>query len=392
MALPNLHYILLTSVIVLNLASVAYIVLAIRRVAGFRPQRNPTAAFRPAVTVLKPICGLDVDLYKNLQSFCLQDYPTYQVIFGVRDAGDPAITIARQLIAERPDCDLSLVIDPQVTGPNLKVSNLHNMSAAAKHAHLVIADSDMRVDAGYLATIIAPFDDPQVGAVTCLYSGTPRGGLPSVLASMFINEWFLPSVLVSNGLRNIRFGLGATVVVRRDLLEQIGGFSGLAHYLADDHMIGKLISDLGYRVVLSGYVVENRVYESSLSAMLRHELRWARTVRAVEPLGHAFSFFMYGIPLAMIASVMLASQLQMYTLAVAITAIAVILRCLLHVRVHRKLDLPTDGRAIWLVPVRDTLSFLVWGASFFSRKIEWKNMTFTVDPNGLMTATKGYES
>ena len=385
-------YALLVLAIAANLASAAYVLLAIRRVNGFRRQRRASGSFRPPVTILKPVCGLDVGLYENLRSFCIQDHPQYQVVFGVRDATDPAVPVLQRLIKEFPLVDISLVIDETVEGPNLKVSNLGNMYRTAKHSYLVIADSDMRVDEQYVSSVTAPFEDAQVGAVTCLYSATSTGGLPSLLASMFINEWFLPSVLVSAGLGEIRFGLGATIAVRRELLERIGGFKRLSHFLADDHMLGKLISKHGFKVVLSGYVVENVVHERSLQALFRHELRWARTIRTVEPLGHAFSFFMYGIPLAFFGAVMIDVTLDWGSFEFAIVALAVVLRGWMHVTVCRKLDLMPGNLSFWLVPVRDVLSFMVWGASFFSRKIDWKDMTFTVNPNGLMKATKGYEA
>jgi len=391
-SLANLLHGLLLLVLATNLISTAYVLIAIRRVRGFRRRRGPAGAFRPPVTVLKPICGLDAGLYENLRSFCNQDYPQYQVIFGVRHATDPAIPVVARLMAEFPLADLSCVVDEAVTGPNLKVSNLANMQKSAKHAYLVIADSDMRVDERYLASVVAPLEDGAVGVVTCLYSGTSTGGMPSLLASMFINEWFLPSVLVSAGLGEIRFGLGATIVVRRDLLERIGGFARLSHFLADDHMVGKLISDHGYKVFLSDYVVENIVHENSLAALFRHELRWARTIRSVEPVGHAFSFLMYGVPLAILGALMIELTFDREILEFAIVAFAVILRGWMHFTVRRKLGLAPGNGSIWVVPARDVLSFLVWGASLFGRRIDWKDRMYTAGHKGLMNGPESYET
>ena len=174
-------------------------------------------------------------------------------------------------------------------------------------------------------------------------------------------------------------------------LEKIGGFNKLAHFLADDHMLGKLISDHGYKIVLSDYVVENVINEKSLKTLFLHELRWARTIRTVEPLGHAFSFFMYGIPLALFGALIIYVTVDWNFFGIAIIALAIILRGWMHFTVSRKLGLMPGSRSFWLIPVRDILSFVVWGASFFSRKIDWKDMTFTVSNNGLMKATKGYE-
>jgi ceramide glucosyltransferase len=389
--LANVLYALLLLAVAANLASAAYVLLAIRRVDDFQGQNGPFEGFQPPVTILKPVCGLDATLYENLRSFCVQSYPEYQVVFGVRQASDPAVAVIEKLFKDLPGVDAVLVVDETVAGPNLKVSNLGNMYKSAKHSYVVIADSDMRVDEHYVSSVVAPFEDAQVGAVTCLYSGSSVGGLPSLLASMFINEWFLPSVLVSTRLNELRFGLGATIAVRRELLDAIGGFNTLSHFLADDHMLGKLISEHGFRVVLSNYVVKNIVHEQSLGAMLRHELRWARTIRSVAPLGHAFSFFMYGVPLALLGAVMIELTFDWEIFEFAIVALPLLLRVWMHFTVRRKLGLARGDQSLWLLPLRDVLCLLIWGTSFLGRKINWKQMRYTVDPKGLMSVAEVYE-
>lgn len=384
----NTLYVFLLLTVATNVASAAYVLTAIRRVNSFKLLMENTGTFRPPVTILKPICGLDAGLYENLRSFCRQDYPQYQIVFGVQDAADPAVMEIKRLIEEFPHADIALVVDSSVVGPNFKASNLENMQRACKHAFLIVADSDMRVDENYLATVVAPFADSRVGVVTCLYKGTPAHGLPSLLGSMFINEWFLPSVLVSAGIRDIRFCFGATMAVRRPLLDLIGGFKTLAQYLADDHMLGKLASVHGFKVALSGYVVENMVFEKNLKDLFRHELRWARTVRSVEPIGHAFSFIMYGVPLAFFGALMVDLTFDWDWFEVALVVLAVSLRAWMHFAVRSKLGLP-KSRSLWLIPIRDVLSFLVWGASFFGRRIDWKGQAFVVRSDGLMVAGKG---
>lgn len=385
----DILYVLLLLVVATNVASAAYVLTAIHRVDGFKRRAGGSGIFRPPITVLKPICGLDIGLYENLRSLCRQDYPQYQVVFGIQDAADPAVRVIERLIGEFPETDITLIVDSSVAGANLKVSNLENIYHAAKHDLILIADSDMRVDEKYLATVVAPFEDSKVGAVTCLYKGTSAKGLPSLLASMFINEWFLPSVLVSAGLREIRFCLGATMAVRRHLFDMIGGFKTLARYLADDHMLGKLISAHGFKVALSGYIVENVVFEKSFKALFQHELRWARTVRSVEPFGHAFSFIMYGVPLAFLGALMVDLTFDWDWFEAALIALAVSLRLWMHIVVRKKLGLPKDDRSPWLVPVRDVLSFVIWGASFFGRRIDWKDKKFAVDTDGLLVASEG---
>jgi ceramide glucosyltransferase len=391
LTVANVLQALLLLAVAANLASVAYVLLAIRRVDGFQGQDGPAVGFQPPVTILKPVCGVDAALYENLRSFCIQNYPQYQVVFGVRQASDPAVAIIERLIGEFPQVDASLVIDETVAGPNLKVSNLRNMHRSAKYSYFVIADSDMRVDEHYVSSVVAPFEDEQVGAVTCLYSARPVGGLSSLLASMFINEWFLPSVLVGATLHEVRFGLGATIAVRRELLDAIGGFNALSHFLADDHMLGRLVSEHGFRVVLSNYVVKNIVHEENIGAMFRHELRWARTIRSVAPLGHAFSFFMYGVPLAMLGAVMIDLTFDWDILEFVIVALPITLRVWMHFTVRRKLRLVRGDQSLWLLPVRDILCFLIWSASFFGRGINWRQMKYTVDPKGLLSRAEVFE-
>jgi ceramide glucosyltransferase len=381
-------YALMLVVIALNAAAAVFVWLAIRSVNAFKLARAGSDAFQPPVTILKPVCGLDESLYENLRSFCCQSYPAYQVIFGVRDAADPAIPTIERLIRELENVDITMVVDGRIAGDNLKASNLANMVPVAKYDLLFVADSDMRVDDTYLAAVVMPFADPQVGAVTCLYKASPAPNWPSRLASMFINAWFLPSVLVSARLRDIRFCFGATMAVRRPLLEMIGGFKVIAEYLADDHMLGKLVSERGFKVALSDYVVENVVAEESFSHMFQHELRWSRTVRTVEPLGHAFSFIMYGIPVALIGGFDIEVTTGWQWLAAGLVATAILLRAGVHLAVHRKLNLPKDG-SLWLVPLRDIISFGVWAMSFLGRQIKWRGQALVVDRDGLVAAHKG---
>ena len=377
-----IHSIVAIAAFILWAASQLYVVVAIHCI--FRRERavRPLHTASP-VTVLKPLCQAEHNLRENLLSFCLQDYPTYQIIFGVQDAGDPALNEVRNLIREHPELDISVVIDGSVSGSNLKVSNLVNMYRSAKHDLIVIADSDMRVGSDYLAAVVAEFHDPTVGAVTCLYSGTAKSGLASRLGAMFINEWFVPSVLVATSFSDLRFCFGATMAVRREALAAIGGLEALNHQLADDHMMGKLVADLGYKVRLCPYIVENLVDEPSLEALFRHELRWARTVRTVQPIGYAMSFVTYAIPMSILVSIGIEASLDWDAMSLLVIWIALSLRVIVHFAVGWTLKSyrPTD---LFLIPIRDVLSFAVWMASYAGSNVAWKNQKFYVHADGRM--------
>lgn len=353
---------------------------AILRVGAFRARNRAVVSCTTPVTVLKPVCGLEPRLYESLRSFCDQDYARYQVVFGIRDASDPAIEIVKRLISEFPEQDLALVVDGRVAGPNLKVSNLINMAQAAKYGVMVIADSDMRVDRNYLTAVVAPFQDPTVGAVTCLYKGSPVEGLPSVLGAMFINDWFAPSVLVAVCLQQLRYCFGATMAVRKDVLEAIGGFAVLAHQLADDHMLGKMISAKEYRVALSPYIVENIVWEPSFKSLLLHELRWARTIRASRPLGHAFLFLTTPVALSLLFLLLTPAR----TLGFALVAVSSLLRVLLHYKVRAVCQIAGPAKP-WLAPVRDVLCFAIWAASFLGCGVRWRGQDYSVQSDGHLT-------
>lgn len=372
---------------VLYAASVGFLVLAAGRLVryGLRCRAGDPAGDRPPLTLLKPICGIEHGLLDNLRSFCVQDYPEYQIVFGVRDEDDPAIPAIRQVIAEYPDLDASLMIDDTVIGANGKASNLANMRRMAKHDILVISDSDMRVEPHYLDRIATAFATDEVGVVTCLYKGTPAPGLASDLGAMFVNEWFLPSALISVTFGKPKFCFGATMAVRSSALDAIGGFETLATNLADDHMLGKWALEKGYRIKVALYTVENIIYEQDLGALFRHELRWARTIRAVQPLGHAMAFLTDLLVLSVAAAAAAWFHGGSPVLALAFPGAALTLRFLFHFLARWALSLDERATA-HLVPLRDLLTFAVRVASFAGRGVHWRESEFAVRPGGELTA------
>ena len=359
--------------------SAGYGLFAIAKVTMFRRKiaRAPLASGDRPVTVIKPICGMEVELAENLRSFCQQDYGAYQVLFGVRSANDPAIPVIRQIVEEFPEIDCALVISDRIIGSNYKISNIANIAELAKHDILVISDSDMRVDRRYLKAVVAPFDRDDVGAATCLYSGHARGGMPSMLAAMFVNDWFLPSALIPEGLAEQKYCFGATMAVRRDVLDTAGGFAALANFLADDYMLGKVVSDAGYRIALVRYVVSNVMHEKSWQSVYQHELRWARTIRSVQPVGYALSAITETLPISILASVLLLFAGQPLLWAAAPLALALVLRIGLHGIVCSSL-VGGNSCTPWLIPLRDGLSLVVRISGYFGSRVMWRENTFTV--------------
>jgi len=357
-----------------------YLIGAAVAVLRFVRRQVPRAPDRPAVSMMKPLHGDEPDLYENLRSFAEQDYPALQIVLGVNDQQDGALPAARALMRDRPTCDIALVVDARAKGSNRKVANLENMFELARHDVLVLADSDMRVDRHYLGAVTAPLLDRSNGAVTCVYKGVSTGGRWSELGAMHINFGFLPSALVAESLGLGGGCFGATIALRRETLQRIGGFARMRDELADDHRIGDGVRALGLAVVLSPYIVEARVSEHGLAGLWRHELRWARTERAMAPAGFAGSVLSHPVAIAALAAAAAGFGLT----ALIFLVISCVLRWATARVIADALGVPPAKP--WLLPVRDALSFAVFVASFFGRTVFWRDQVFHVGASGRMTA------
>jgi ceramide glucosyltransferase len=353
-------------------AGAAYLALACIRVAVFswRPLER-AEEFLPAFTILKPIAGLEPQQYQNLRSVCDQDYGAfYEAVFCFHSSDDPALPIVKRLATEFPSI-VRIAIGENTAIANPKIANLAKPGAEPRGEIVVLADSDIRVGREYLRALAASFDSEAIGAVTCLYSGIPNPSLASRLGALQIDDVFIPSVLVALALGPLRFCLGATMAVRAKVLEEIGGLAALGAGIADDYILGQLVTRRGYRIDLSRYVVQTTVPETTLPALWSHELRWARTNFALAPAGYAFSFLMYALPLAV---VYLAVSHNL-ACALPVLVVALGLRVALHYLARNALGV-TRGGELWLLPLRDCLSLAVWAASLFGRRVNWRGRDF----------------
>ena len=369
---------------VLFAASVGYVLVASYCVLRFKRRLSNTPGTltaHPGVTLYKPLHGLDYGLKQNLLTFCRQDYPNYQVVFGVSDSNDGAVSVVRELMSECPDVDMELVINSDTNGGNPKVSNLINMDAFAKHDVLIISDSDMRVKADYIKRVVGGFDSDRVGLVTCLYKGTAAPGLASRLGAMFINQWFTPSALIPAMFGKMKHCFGATMAIKRDTLNRIGGFDALAGNLADDHTLGRLVRDADYDIRLGNVVIENVVEEAGVKSLILHELRWARTIRSVEPLGFLSTFLTDTIPLGMLAGLLayIAGYGLPWVIGPFVLAFAV--RIILHFSTKATF-ISKQSVPFWIIPVRDVLSFLVRLLCYTGQTVSWRDSNLSVGKDG----------
>jgi len=342
----------------------------------------------PAVTVLKPLKGLDADLFENLSTFCRQDYPEFQLVFGVADAKDPAIQVVQRLREHYPNTSIDLVIDPRVYGTNYKVSNLENMYARARYDTLVIADSDIRVRSDYLRRVVAPLADPRVGLATCLYRAVSTGDGPSRVESLCINTDFVPMVLVAGVVETPTYAFGATMALRRSVLEEIGGFRALTNYLADDYFLGHRVAERGYRLALADLVVETVLAVGTWSRLLDHQLRWARTYRSVRPLGYFGAGLTHGVAWA---TIHLAYNGYSSRAWIVWLSLATLRALTAWVVCNRFLLAPLRIAEAALVPLKDLGVFAVWAAAFLGNSVQWSGHEFVIERNGEMRRVPSHD-
>lgn len=348
---------------------------------------HPRTLAAPSVTVLKPLHGDEPGLLDNLGSFCSQDYPgPIQVVFGVQDPRDGAVAVVEHLQKTQAAGDLDLVIDGKVHGLNRKISNLVNMAPRIRHDVVVLADSDMRVERNYLSRVTAALDEPGVGAVTCLYYGVPVGGMWASLSALAINAHFLPGVVFGLGVGLARPCFGSTLALRRETLGEIGGFTAFVDCLADDYAMGAALRARGHAISIPHFAVAHMCTERSAHDFWRHELRWARTIKSIDPLGYAGSIAAHPLPWALIAALLGAGSAA-FLPAIAIAVASIGCRVALLRQVERAYALPPQ--AYWLVPARDLLSFILFVVSFFGRDVSWKGHRYRMVAGGSWVSDRG---
>ncbi|ACS41396.1 MULTISPECIES: bacteriohopanetetrol glucosamine biosynthesis glycosyltransferase HpnI [Methylorubrum] len=374
--------------LLMALAGCVYALLAAWLVDRFAARPSPALAAdapRPGVTILKPLCGLEPDLFENLGSFCRQDYAgPVQIVFGVQNAADPAIAVVQRLREAHPALRLDLVVDPSQHGSNRKVSNLINMSERIAHAVVVLADSDMSVKPDYLERVAAALSQPGISGVTCLYHGVPGDrGMCAQLAALAIDVQFVPNVILGTTFDLARPCFGSTIAMTAESLARIGGFRAFKDDLADDYAIGEALRAEGGTVAIPALTIGHACVDTELSGLWRHELRWNRTIRNVDPKGYAGSVVTHAFPLALLAALMPGAGSG----ALAVAALALTCRILLCLRIERAFGL--SPHAYWLLPIRDMLSFINFTWSFVSGAVTWKGHDYRVVADGTLIPEHG---
>jgi ceramide glucosyltransferase len=369
--------ILTTALAVLLTGSLVYCVLIVVATRRFLSATLPAPGTQPAMSVLKPLCGHDDGLEENLRSFMTQDYPEYEVLFGVHRREDPAVAVAEKIITEfNGRISARLVITGESPIPNAKAFSLNRMVRDAKYDVLVMSDSDVRVTPSLLSHLAQELQDDHIGLISCPYRAVPGKSLWSRLEAIGMNTELLGGVMVARMIEGMRFALGCTVAVRRNVLEDMGGFSYLQEFLAEDFVIGHRTAELGYGVLFSSYVIEHRIGSQNMMPNLGHRMRWARSTRRSRPLGYWGQIFTYPLPLALLLCAACPAAWPVLFLTIILRAAAALAtaRDIVH-------D-PVTQKQWWLLPVQDVIGFFIWISGFVGDKIVWRDRKCTVMRDG----------
>ncbi|HEV2399403.1 MAG TPA: bacteriohopanetetrol glucosamine biosynthesis glycosyltransferase HpnI [Candidatus Sulfotelmatobacter sp.] len=350
-------------------------------------QKNSSSALTlPPISILKPLKGIDPEIYECFRSHCLQDYPEYEIVFGVSDPKDPAVASVEQLQRDFPSHEIRLVVCPQILGANVKVSNLEQMLPHCRHEYLIVNDSDIRVEPDYLRRIIPPLTPNDIGMVTCPYRGIAAPTLGSKLESLGISTDFFPGVLAAKQIEDgLRFGLGSTLAFRRRDLQQIGGFKSIVDYLADDYELGRRISDLGLKVALSDVVVETHLPAYDWTSFLAHQMRWARGVRDARLGGYIGLASTFGLFWSLLNLIAFRAAPWSIAMLAAMCLVRGTVAMVIGSRVLRDRQVL---REIWLLPIRDLIAVGVWVASFTGHTVTWRGDRFELRNGRLNRVTR----
>ena len=392
-----LAYILLAVAVAGTLSSWVFLAMAVLGAVKFhraaaaqrRQAQSIPESSMPPVTLLKPVHGLESNLKENIESFFNLDYPAYEIIFGADVEDNPALAVVREICARYPQIPTHIVITGSPPWPNPPAYAFFCIAKHAKNEILVTSDSDVFVQPSYLREVVPPLLDPNNGMLTCVYRGKNAGGFWSGIHAIGMSVEMTAGVVTANLLEGMKFGLGPTIVVRRDALDKIGGFSALQDYFANDFMLGNLIEKNGYKVVLSRHIIDHVISPLSFQRVWQHEVRWARSTRGSRRWGHLFSVLVYAMPYGILGLIG-AAMLGHVWLGVVFLAGAFVNRVIESWAIGWGVTGDPGSRSLWRYPLRDLLGFFVWCASYLGRyRAVWRNVQYDLTTDGRAVLRSG---
>lgn len=360
----------------------AYAVVAARDLLA-RPERHGGPAPQTPVSILKPLRGVDPNPVANFGSFSRQNYPAWEMLFGAEDETEPGLEAVRQVIGDNPNADIRIVLGKGPSGKNPKVRMLNRLAGEAKYPLLLISDSDIRADPDHLKRMVEPLRDPAVGVVTCLYR-TSATGLAGTIDALSLSTEFLPSALVARRLEGMTFAMGAAILIRREVLDEIGGLAALEDGLADDYLLGKLPAQAGHRVELARDVVDHRLGTRSFWDLRARQIRWNLGIRTSRPWGYAGLVLTQGTAASLLFLLATGGSAVGWSVAAVTLAVRLGVAWFLAARCLKDRAI---GRLLWLVPIRDLLGTALWLAAFFGNTVEWRGRRFHVGSGGRILDT-----
>jgi ceramide glucosyltransferase len=358
--------------------SLVYCILVVVATSRYLSVAPPAAISTPGISVLKPLCGHDEGLEENLRSFFVQEYPNYEIIFGVHRLDDAATSVAEKIIQEHSSGSVKarLIVTGESTIPNAKAYSLNRLVREAQYGLLVMCDSDVRIEPDLLSRLASEFENSRVGLITCPYRAVPGKSFWSRMEAIGMNTELLGGVMVARMVEGMRFALGCTIAVRREVLDAMGGFGYLQEFLAEDFVIGQRAAEMGHEVLFSSAVIQHRIGSQSMLRNFAHRLRWARSTRRSRPTGYWGQLFTYPLPLALLLVSVWPVAWPVLIITLALRAAAAIATA--EFVVHD----PLLRRQWWLLPVQDLLGFMVWMGGFLGDKIVWRDRKCTVLRDG----------
>jgi len=370
------------------LSSSIFLILSLLGAAKFHRESQEQRQFEekdgqpPAVSVLKPVHGAEPRLQQNVESFFRQDYPEYEILFAADEENDAALPIIREVAARYPNVKCSILVTGLPELPNPPAYSFFRMSQVAVNDILVTSDSDVEVAPNYLREVVAPMLDPAVGMVTCVYRGKNAGGFWSGMDAIGMSVEMTAGVVTANLLEGMKFGLGPTIVTRKDSIAKIGGYWVTGEYFSNDFVTGNFIEKAGYRVVLSRHIIDHVVPPMTFKRMWERQVRWAKGTRWSRPKGHFGTGLIFAMPYG-ILGLLLGVASGHLPLGVGLLAAAIVNRMLESLVIGW--GVVRDPRArqeLWLYPVRDLLGFAVWCASYLSKSAVWRDHRYQLIRGG----------
>jgi len=370
-------------ILLLAIAPLAYYALAILAAIRFfrRERTKPLAEFRPPVSILKPVRGVDFATYENFSSFCRQNYEDYEILFCVNEMSDAAIPVIQRVMAEFPGRSIRVLSGATQLGTNRKVNNLALLAKEAKHDYLVQSDGDVRVGPNYLKEVIAPFRDSRVGVVSCFYRGVAQANLAAEIEAVGATSDFFAGAMVADWMEGVTFALGASVATTKGWLGKMGGYEALANFLADDYEIGNRVHKAGGKVLLSREAVWTMYPALHFGEFWEHQVRWARTVRLVRPTSFLGLIVTHGLPWAVAAALVAPNGRVAFAYLMAYLVLRLSMAWVAGVW---GLGDEILRRKMWLIPLRDAVHFVVWLAGFTSNRVRWGGVEYVIK-NGKMS-------